>query len=158
MGLTVLDYSILLIYVLITVGVGIWAGRPSSVQNSDDFFLAGRSASSCTVAVSLISGLTSGISFLGSPGYSYHHGIGPIFMVLGSFCAMPLVVFLIIPFFSRLSSPSAYAYLEQRFSKSVRTLAAGLFLLRVVMYLAIVLFAPAVAITAVTAVLAITFP
>ena len=38
--------------------------------------LAGRSMSGWTIALSLISGLTSGISYLGFPGYVLEDGIG----------------------------------------------------------------------------------
>jgi len=94
--LSAFDYSVLVVYVIATVrvvaalatcfvdthvdirfaphkvAVGWWAGR-KPMETTDDFFLAGRSANLLTVAISLISGLTSGISFLGSPGYSYQH-------------------------------------------------------------------------------------
>ena len=35
-------------------------------EDHEDYFLAGRAQSSCSIAISLVSGLMSGISFLGS--------------------------------------------------------------------------------------------
>ena len=54
------------------------------------------------------------------------------------------VSFLIIPFYCRLRLKTPYTYLEHRFSRSVRTAAAALFILRVSFYLAVVLQAPAI--------------
>ena len=147
--LEAVDYVVLVVYVIATVAVGVWAGR-KPVDNTDDFFLAGRSAHPVTVAISLISGLTSGISFLGSPGYAYKNGMGILFQGVAQLLSVPFIVWVLIPFFSRCGCASAYGYLEDRFSRIVRTIAACLFLLRVTMYLAIVLFAPALAINAVT--------
>ena len=48
----------------------------SGLQSGDDAMLAGRSMSGWTIALSLISGLTSGISYLGFPGYVLEDGIG----------------------------------------------------------------------------------
>ena len=73
-----LDWVLLVVYVSVSLGVGLWAARKPQ-NNSDDYFLAGRAANPLTVAISLISGLTSGISFIGSPGYAYEHGLGIVF-------------------------------------------------------------------------------
>ena len=70
-----LDWVLLVVYVAFSLAVGLWAARKPQTD-SDDYFLAGRAANPLTVAVSLISGLTSGISFIGSPGYAYEHGLG----------------------------------------------------------------------------------
>jgi len=148
-NLTALDYVILAVYLVATVGIGVWAGK-KKMDNTDDFFLAGRNAHPVTVAISLVSGLTSGISFLGSPGYSYQHGIGIGFMAVGILLSMPIILWVIIPFYGNVNSPSAYGFLEDRFSRVVRTIAVCLFLCRVTMYLAIVLLAPALAIHALT--------
>jgi len=148
--LGLLDGLVIVVYIIGTLAVASWAGRSNVADSTDEFFLGGRSQSPFVVAISLISGLTSGISFMGTPGYSYAHGLGIAFQTVGAVLVIPLVVWLIIPFYSRCDSASAYAYLEQRFSKSIRTIAATLFLCRVVLYMAVVLLAPALAVNAVT--------
>jgi len=47
---------------------------PQKNPPQEEFFLAGRSQGGCTVAVSLVSGMMSGISFLGGPAYAYTDG------------------------------------------------------------------------------------
>merc|ERR1712100_950154 len=120
LSLTVVDYVVLVVYVISTVAVGWWAGK-KKMETTEDFFLAGRSANVLAVAVSLISDLTSGISFLGSPGYSYEHGLGIVFQSAGLALSTPFVVWLTIPFFARCGCATAYGYLEERFSIQVRT-------------------------------------
>eukprot|EP00656_Telonema_subtile_P053838 TRINITY_DN7872_c0_g1_i4.p1 TRINITY_DN7872_c0_g1~~TRINITY_DN7872_c0_g1_i4.p1 ORF type:complete len:594 (+),score=94.14 TRINITY_DN7872_c0_g1_i4:111-1892(+) len=146
--LDAIDLTVLVVYIALSLAVGLWAASKPQ-KNTDDYFLAGRSANPIAVAVSLISGLTSGISFLGSPGYAYEHGLGIMFQGMSAFLSVPLTVYLTIPFFQNMQCASAYAYLERRFTQRCRTVASCLFLTRVTVYLAIVLFAPALALNAV---------
>ena len=134
--------------------------------------LAGRAMSGWTIALSLISGCTSGISYLGMPGYILEDGVGQatiflcwlVVIPVGSIVSMctpalaalgklhsqcfftflvRLTVQVIIPFYHDLGLTTAYTYFEHRFDKPHRTIAACLFLARVNLYLAVVLFAPA---------------
>lgn len=146
--LDAIDLTVLVAYIVLSLGVGLWAASKPQ-NNTDDYFLAGRSANPLAVAVSLISGLTSGISFLGSPGYAYEHGLGIMWQGVASLMSVPLTVYLTIPFFQNMQCASAYAYLELRFTRRCRTVSSCLFLTRVTVYLAIVLFAPALALNAV---------
>ena len=95
-------------------------------------------------------GLTSGISFIGSPAYGFTHGLGQIFSATPYLVVIPIICFVLIPFFRALNVASSYVYLEFRFNRTIRVLACLLFLLRVVVYLSVVLLAPAVALSAVT--------
>lgn len=79
----------------------------------------------CAVAVSLLSGLMSGISFLGGPGISYDDGAG---ILLGYFVAgilsVPIAAHIIIPIYHRLNITTAYEYFERRFCRGIRTAAS----------------------------------
>jgi SSS family transporter len=63
---------------------------------------------------------------------------------------VPIVIKYFLPFFRRFSLDTAYAYLELRFSRSVRWLASALFVIFMVSRIAIVLFLPSLALNAVT--------
>ena len=125
--------------------------KTSDVNSSDDsgdvaekYFFAGRTANKVMVAVSLLSGLTSGISFVGIPSYVYANGAGMFVVCLSQPIGGCIVAYLIMPFYFKIRLSTPYAYLESRFSKSIRTAAAILFMLRVSFYLAVVLQAPAI--------------
>lgn len=135
------------------VGVGTSAeglGQPSARKGSgrknkamDEYFLAGRSQTNVIVAISLLSGLNSGISFLGVPAYGYEHGAGLLLPIFVAQVASGYIVSRIIPFYCKLGL-TPYAYLEKRYSKRVRTAAACLFCIRVLAYMTVVIKAPAI--------------
>ncbi len=117
----------------------------STTNAADTYFLAGRGANNIIVAISLLSGLTSGVSFLGVPAYGYENGVGVLFPIFaGQVIAGYIIAHLIIPFYSKLRLSTPYTYLERRFNRSVRTLAACLFCFRIIAYMTVVIQAPAI--------------
>jgi Na+/proline symporter len=149
------DWIILVVYIVFCLAVGIYTGKSGDddkgkSSGAEDYLLAGKQKHFLVVAVSLVSGLTSGISFLGSPGYSYTHGLSLGFSCFSVLIAAPVIMFIIMPFFGKLNLITAYSYLSLRFSNSIRLLASLVFTTRVVAYLGLVLFAPSIAIKALT--------
>ena len=69
------DWIILCVYIVICIAIGIYTGKSGGGNDAEEYLLAGKQKHFLIVAVSLVSGLTSGISFLGSPAYSYTHGL-----------------------------------------------------------------------------------
>jgi Na+/proline symporter len=171
MGFVAFDWFVLTVYIAISVLVGVLAPRLGALHRrcsstkkraivaADDkkFFLGeAGSTSALIVAVSLVSGLTSGISFLGSPAYTYTNGAAIMFGLVGYGLSVFVTAFGFIPFFVHVastfagdSSMSSFAYLEWRFSSRARRVCALLFVLRTALYLAVVLLAPARAMQAV---------
>jgi sodium-dependent multivitamin transporter 6 len=105
--------------------------------------------------------MSPGISYLGIPAYTFDDGLGFAFSALNYVVSCSIAAYAIVPFFHRLVSRapsaahaqglySAYEYLELRFSKSVRTAAAVVFVTRVVIYLSVVLCAPAIVLDTLT--------
>ena len=60
-----LDYSLLLAYLIVVVGIGVWVGRGQ--EDTKDYFLAGRSMGWFPIGISTIASLYSAISYMGSP-------------------------------------------------------------------------------------------
>ena len=104
----------------------------------------------CAVGISVSSALFSGITFLGAPGYSFQHGMAMAFQLCGFYVAIPTVSRFVVPIFLNLKLTSAYEILEIRFDLTIRLIASGLFILRMLFYLAIVLYAPALALSTIT--------
>eukprot|EP00936_MAST-01D_sp_MAST-1D-sp1_P000603 g603.t1 len=141
------DIAAVIIYIILSVAIGLWASRGSS-SSGRAYFLAGKGSNPCVTAVSLVSGLTSGISFLGIPGYNYKNGAVMYAFLPGYVLATAFIVHVAIPFFSRpeLNLVTSYAYLGRRFSsRTMRTAAAVTFLVRSAAYMGFVLYAPALA-------------
>ena len=73
LSLATSDWVVLILHLTLTVAVGLVV--TTRKQSGSDAMLAGRSMSGFTIALSLISGLTSGISYLGFPGYVFEDGV-----------------------------------------------------------------------------------
>jgi sodium-coupled monocarboxylate transporter 8/12 len=117
------------------------------VDTSDDYFVAGRSMSCYTVGMSVMAALYSGLTMLGTPGYTYTHGPVTLAAQAAIIISVPFTVSL-LPVFFNVRITSAYEYLEMRFNRTLRVVGAGLFILRITMYLGSALYVPALAIEA----------
>ena len=145
---TWLDYSIFVVYLAGAVSVGLLFVKEQ--RTIKDYFLASRSMGSILVGVSVLAALFSGISYLGCPGEVYAHGFMFVLFGLSFIIATPVTTKLFIPHFYHSRFYTAYHYLEERFSVQVRLLASFLFILRVLLWLALVTYAPALALEQVT--------
>lgn len=143
-----LDYTIFFAYLVASVTVGaMFVKEQKSVK---DYFLAGRGMGYITVAVSVLAALFSGISYLGAPAEVYLHGMAFMLFGLSFFIATPLTNLLFLPVFHHARIYTAYQYLEERFSVQVRLLSSALFIIRVLLWLALATYAPALALEQVT--------
>ena len=143
-----LDYTIFVVYLAASVLIGVlFVKEQKSVK---DYFLAGRGMGYITVAISVLAALFSGISFLGAPAEVYAHGMAFILFGASFFIATPITNLVFIPVFHHARTYTAYQYLEERFSVQVRMLSSALFILRVLLWLALATYAPALALEQVT--------
>jgi sodium-coupled monocarboxylate transporter 8/12 len=138
-----IDIAVFVAYLLATVAIGL---RFSREQDSlSEYFLAGRSMGRVVIAMTILAALFSGISFLASPSEGYANGIAFYLVNLGFFIATPITTYVFLPFFYHSQFFTAYQYLEARFSVQVRTLASASFIVRVLLWLALATYAPALA-------------
>jgi len=142
-GLHVVDWVLLVAYLLAMVGVGalFYKGQKST----KDFFLAGRSMSWLPVGLSVVATLFSAISYMAIPSSIQTYGL---ILVAGSvmvFACVPIVNKVFMPFYSRMKLYSAYEYLERRFDVRVRCLASGIFILWRVVWMSTAVYAPSLA-------------
>lgn len=146
-----LDYSIVGIYLLGMVLVGLYFSRRET--GSDDFFVGGRRMPWWAVGASLYATGTSAVSFMAIPAKSYATDWLYFAQNIVGFVAIIPVAMIIVPLIRRLSLTSTYEYLEMRFHPAVRLMGS---LLCVVYQLgarmSVVLFLPALALSAVTGV------
>src|SRR5690606_30918590 len=118
-------------------------------KNTDDFFLGGKRIPWWAAGLSLMATQVSAIGFMATPAktfatdWLYFAGVATWFIVV------PIATLIFIPFFCKLNITSAYEYLEVRFNLLVRVLAALLYCLLQLGRIAIVLYLPALALSAV---------
>lgn len=145
---SLLDYGVFTAYLLIIVAVGLWAMKGQ--RDVKEYLLAGRGMNYIIVAISVVAAIFSGITYLGAPSEVYAHDLSFSLYGLAFFISTPITTIIFLPFFYRANFYTAYQYLESRFSVGVRTLASASFITRVVLWLALATYAPALALQQVT--------
>lgn len=148
MGLTTLDFVVIVAYFAGMAGIGIYfAGRQTS---RDEYFLGGRRIHWALAGGSILATLLSTISYLSLPGEMIRYGFGYFAGVLAVPLAVPLMSYTLLPAMRRLRISSAYEYLERRFHAQVRTLAGSIFLIRTVLWMGLIIYTASFAMVEVT--------
>lgn len=141
-----LDIAAITAYLLVIFSLGVVFGRH---QSRKEFFVASRSMGWLAVGLSVMATLFSSNSFVFYPAAAFGDSLR-IGLSLVAFTLMtPIVVWVFIPVYARLNVETAYEYLEMRFHVSVRTLAAGLFVLLRIGWMASATYAASVVVSSV---------
>ncbi|XP_067325213.1 sodium-dependent multivitamin transporter [Anolis sagrei] len=147
----VADYAIFVLLLVLSAGIGLYhalsGGKQSTVQ---EFLLADRSMGFLPVALSLLATFQSAVAILGVPAEIYRFGTEYWFLGCSYFLGLLIPAHVFIPVFYRLRLTSTYEYLELRFNKVVRICGTATFIFQMVVYMGVVLYAPALALNAVT--------
>lgn len=140
------NYVTLGAYLLGTLALGLWfTGRN---KNTNEYFKAGRRIPWWVVGISLSN--VSSISYMSIPAKAFAGDWSVGLVNLPILLLAPLVVFVFLPLFRGLQTASAYEYLERRFSLGVRLYGSGAFVLFQISRMALVIYMPALALSAVT--------
>ncbi|WP_065409376.1 sodium:solute symporter [Pseudobacillus wudalianchiensis] len=144
----IIDYVILFAYLLFILYVGIAVAKKE--MQGKEFFKGDGSIPWWVTSVSLFATLLSPISFLSLAGNSYLGTWELWFAQLGLFIAVPVAIYFFLPVYRRLNLDTAYEYLERRFDRKMRILGSVLFIVYQVGRMSIIMYLPAIALTAVT--------
>ncbi|XP_063620773.1 sodium-coupled monocarboxylate transporter 1-like [Cydia splendana] len=145
------DYSVLATMLIVSCAIGVFYGYFGEKQTtSDDFLLGGSSMGTFPMALSLAASFITAIELLGNPAEMYIGG-AQFWMICVCFILVaPITSQLYLPVFMRLRLTSCYEYLEVRFCKSIRVFASALYMLQMILYTAVAVYAPALALSDVT--------
>ncbi|ELT96491.1 hypothetical protein CAPTEDRAFT_143062 [Capitella teleta] len=147
----VADYAIFLVILAISMGIGIFYARKGrKKETTATFLMADRSMSILPVSMSLLASFVSTIAILGIPSEMYIYGTQFLYAGLGFMLLVPLAAHIYLPIFYKLKLTSVFEYLEMRFNKTCRKTAAVCFIIQMLLYISIVLYAPSLAFEAVT--------
>nr|XP_053643899.1 putative sodium-dependent multivitamin transporter [Cherax quadricarinatus] len=150
--LTVVDYTIIALMLVTSLGIGVYGALKSRGNSSSlDYLLGGRTMSPVPITFSLIGGITSAISILGNSSEVYFFGTQISVSVLGMLLGCILVYKVTLPVFFNLRLVSLNEYVEIRFkSSALRKLTSINFMLYMVFYIALVLYAPSLVLSSFT--------
>lgn len=143
-----LDAAIIVVYLAVLTGVGVYFSRRQ--RSLDEFFLARQSMTWLPVGLSLMAALDSAIDYLMQPSSTIKYGLVLLAGTSSWLFLYPWVAHVTLPFYRRLNYYTAYEYLEARFDVRVRSLAAGIFIVWRLGWMATAIYVPCLAISAAT--------
>jgi len=146
MEFSVIDLITFTAFVLLVLGVSLWAGRKE--ETSEDYFLAGRGLTWWMIGLSLIASNISTEHFVGMAGQGYMAEIGMAIASYEWIAALSLIIvaLFLLPRFLRSGIYTIPEYLEYRYNKWPRMLMGfGLLFMYAGVTMATVLYAGAIA-------------
>ncbi|XP_049867360.1 sodium-coupled monocarboxylate transporter 1 [Pectinophora gossypiella] len=145
------DYSVLATMLIVSCAIGVFYGYFAEQQTTgDDFLLGGSSMGTFPMALSLAASFITAIELLGNPAEMYMAGAQFWMICIAFVLVVPITSQLYLPVFMRLRLTSCYEYLEVRFCKSIRVYASALYMMQMILYTAVAVYAPALALSDVT--------
>ncbi|XP_031621165.1 putative sodium-dependent multivitamin transporter isoform X3 [Contarinia nasturtii] len=145
------DYLVLIVMLTISAGIGLYYRFTGGKQKTTkEYFLADSGVSIYPVSFSLMASFMSAITLLGLSTEIYTYGILFSVINLSYGFATAISAFYYLPVFYKLQATSAYEYLEKRFGTTMRLIASMTYSLQMIIYMGIVLYAPALALEAIT--------
>ena len=143
-----LNWIVLVVYLVAMLLLGYYFMKQES--GSEDFFKGGNRIPWWAAGISIFATMLSAITYMSIPAKAY--------MTDWTYYPMQICILIVsfpvikyfLPFFRRLNVTTAYEYLEHRFSYAIRLMASVLFIVFMVARMALVLFLPSLAMTAVT--------
>lgn len=141
-----IDGAIIVVYLSLLAAVGVYFSRRQT--SLDTFFRARQSMTWLPVGLSLMAALDSAIDYLMQPSATIRYGLVLLVGITSWLLLYPWVARVTLPFYRRLNVYTAYEYLEARFDVRVRALAAGIFIIWRLGWMATAIYVPCLAISA----------
>ncbi|XP_076326766.1 putative sodium-dependent multivitamin transporter [Tachypleus tridentatus] len=145
------DYVVFSLMLTFSAAIGIYyrfsGGHQKTVK---EYLLANQSMSVLPVAFSLMASFMSAITLLGVASENYLYGTQFVLINISYIIGTPISAYVFLPVFFHMQATSAYEYLERRFGKITRKVASLTFMAQMILYMSIVLYAPALTLSAVT--------
>uniref|UniRef100_A0A1E1XFC1 Putative sodium/solute symporter n=1 Tax=Amblyomma aureolatum TaxID=187763 RepID=A0A1E1XFC1_9ACAR len=145
------DYAVFTVMLLVSSLIGIYYRFTGDRQRTArEFLVANKNMSVVPVAFSLMASFMSAVTLLGVPSENYFYGTQFVIINIAYIFGTPIAAYIFLPVFYNLQVVSVYEYLERRFGRATRLAMSATFIIQMVLYMAVVLYAPAVALSAVT--------
>ncbi len=144
-----LNTIVLIGYFLVMIMIGIYFSKRSS-GSQDDYFKAGGRVPAWAAGFSIWATTLSAITFMATPAKAFSGNWVFAAGNLAILAVAPIVLIYFVPFFRNLNVTTAYEYLEKRFDVRIRTFSSLIFILFHIFRIAIVIYLPTLAISAVS--------
>ncbi len=138
--MNVIDWVALFGTLFLIIAYGAWKTR--GTNDMQGYLLGNRSLPWWTVCISIMATQASAVTFLSTTGQAYEDGMRFLQFYFGLPIAMIILSVTAVPLYHKLKVFTAYEYLETRFDRKTRTLAAVFFLMLRGLSVGITLYAP----------------
>lgn len=126
MNTSLVDYVVLVLYLSVTIAIGVWASRGK--QDLANYLLGDRGLPWWAILGSIVATETSTATFLSIPGIAYDTNICFLQLALGYVIGRVLVATVILPLYFRGNLMTAYQVLAERFGGTTRWVSSIIFL------------------------------
>ncbi|MBM4158988.1 MAG: sodium/solute symporter [Ignavibacteria bacterium] len=148
MNFSLIDVSIIVIYLLASVAVGVY--KAGKQKDSKDYFLGGKELNWWAVGLSIVASETSTLTFISIPGLAYRSNMMFLQLIFGYFIGRLLVTFIFIPAYYKGDLETAYDYIGKRFGLRLRKITSSVFIITRVLASGVRLFATAIPVHIIT--------
>lgn len=148
MALTPLDFAVIVAYLAGLSLIGVWFSRRQATR--EDYHLGGRQIHWILAGGSVLATLFSTLTMLGAPGEMVRYGVAYYTGIAGFLLSAPAINRFVIPVIRSLKAPSIYAYLGDRFAPGIRRLASTFYVLRTLLWMALIIYSCSFAVAEVT--------
>lgn len=146
-----IDSLVFALSLALCAGIGVYYACTGGKQKTtEEFFVGNKRMSTIPVSLSLMASFISAIAVVGFPAEMYLYGVEYSIYIFSGLISMTAAAYIYLPVYHRLGITSAYEYLEMRFNRSARLLGTMTFMLMTLLYMAIALYTPALALSQVT--------
>ncbi|MEN8157457.1 MAG: sodium/solute symporter [Bacteroidota bacterium] len=133
-----IDTSILAVYGLILVGMGIYFYRKT--KTSEQFMVAGRGIPAWAAGLAVMSAYTSSISYIAVPGKAFDSNWHPLIFALSALPVAWFVTKYVVPYYRQKNIISVYGYLEEKIGRWASIYASLSFVLFMIGRTAVILY------------------
>ncbi|OQP60406.1 hypothetical protein A3860_34065 [Niastella vici] len=148
-GFRILDWTIVGIYFLLVIAISVIVSR-NMQRTTSGFFLGGGKIPWWAAGLSIFGSKLSALTFIAIPAKAYATDWVYLLNNVMIVVVAPIVVYFYLPYFRKLKLTSVYEYLNIRFNRQVKWLGSLTFVLFQVSRLGIVIYLPALVLSAVT--------
>ncbi|XP_065294528.2 sodium-coupled monocarboxylate transporter 2-like [Dermacentor albipictus] len=147
-----LDYVVLVGFLALSAGIGVFVAWQDRRKRSSKHFLTGnRQLSWLPVSLSMMASYLSSIGILGQPSEVFLRGSTLWVSAISSTMSILVAAFVFLPMYYNMDITSINEYLEKRFmSTAIRNIASIVFIMSTLLYMGVVLYGPALALGSVT--------
>ncbi len=125
-GFTLLDWGVLVLYLVGTTLLGVWLGRDQ--KDARDYFVAGQRIPWWAILFSVVATETSALTFISIPGLAYVGNLSFLQVAAGYIIGRIVVSYTLLPRYYQGELVTAYALLERRFGLGTRRFASVVFM------------------------------